>query len=264
MNGAIFSAVFSLGIGAFLLSKNSPSMPERKLLVCSLLGAIASNLLVWLSWKPSDATTYQLSLSASLQAAVSLLPANMFAFSTDGTAWKAAIIGLLIAAACYVISTKIISRTLSFGDLIIALAIAAGLSIVLAVSIGRSQTGHLVFHYGNLTILLPIASWIVVSKALRPRQSLIIGCLLTGLYTSAYVTNLEWRSSLILAKQEVYRDIDFALHQQDPAVIVDRFPEEFLWSEEPALAAEQKRWIIRSLNVLRERQYQMYSVQKTP
>jgi hypothetical protein len=263
MNGAIYSTVISFGVFFFLVARCCLAKPVKKTFLFMLAIAIGVNLLVWISWTPSKAAGQGLFFVQSIRSTFILLSASMFAYATDGIAWKSAIILGLVVTAGYSTTRKSVTRSLTFSDLIMTLVIVASLLVILAVAVGRAQTEHLIFHYGNLTLLIPIVSWTIVSKDLNGRVSLVVGLLMLLLFSSAYIANLEWRSSLTKFKHKNYQGIDYALnHEPDPALIVDEFRDEFIWSDQ--LAAEQKIWIVNSINTLRQKRYPIYTLKAQP
>jgi hypothetical protein len=82
--------------------------------------------------------------------------------------------------------------------------------VVMSVAIGRSHLqGSWVptmgMHYGFLSVLIPILSWILVSKFLRSEARALIGLVLAGIFFVSFKENSDWRFSQIpyqVARQE--------------------------------------------------------------
>ena len=178
----------------------------------------------------------------------------MFHFSLSGTEWKALIVIGLALAALITTARQASRRQLSVPDYALSLVIIASLGISLAVITGRGLSQDLVFHYGNLMGLLPIVSWIILSKQL-PRAAInILGLGLLLLYTLAYSANLEWRAGYILMKQNDYINVAYALrHDANPAQTIDKFKDEFVGASSETLAAQQRQWVIDSVTLLKSK-----------
>lgn len=261
MNGAIFSSVISTGLFAYIGFKSLKGTAKHLRHGWLLVFPLISNLIVWLAWTPSEASKHDFSLPQSLDALFKLLPASMFSFAASYFSWKSIIIIGLIFCALFLVLRKAQGSQLSSSDLILSLIICASVLVIVAVTIGRSDSEHLVFHYGNLTILVPVTAWIIISSHISNFASSLLATSLVILFAASYFTNLEWRSSLILSQRDVYREINYALNNEpDPARIVQKFPQEFLWTNDPALANEQLKLIVRSINTLRLKNYPNYAL----
>lgn len=257
MNGAIFSTVITGGLLAHCGTRRFLGGHLDKFNLSLLTIPVAVNVMVWTSWMPSEASKRQASFPESLGAVFKLLPASMFDFAANGIKWKSLIIMGLVIAALVTTLRQAIYHRLTMSDLMLSLVLIASLMVIFAVTIGRGPSEHLTFHYGNLTLLLPLAAWIILSKHLPEIASITLALSILILYGNAYYANLEWRSGLILFRQNQCAGVTYALkHETDPGKIVDGFRDEFIWSED--LAADQKRWIVDSINTLRGKGYPNY------
>jgi len=84
----------------------------------------------------------------------------------------------------------------------LAAGLAASLILVIAIAAGRSdyQGGWnpvLAFHYGYLTILIPLFSWIIVSVHLGPKWTAIYGTAVVLFFTLSFMANAQWRMEYI-------------------------------------------------------------------
>jgi len=254
MNGAIFSTVISAGLLAPLGINHYLGRGRQKAYFLWLLIPIAVNLLIWLSWNRVELPINRGGLMESLGAISRLFSSQMFHFSLSGTEWKALIVIGLALAALITTARQASRRQLSVPDYALSLVIIASLGISLAVITGRGLSQDLVFHYGNLMGLLPIVSWIILSKQL-PRAAInILGLGLLLLYTLAYSANLEWRAGYILMKHNDYANVAYALrHDANPAQTIDKFKDEFVGASSETLAAQQRRWVIDSVTLLKSK-----------
>lgn len=254
MNGAIFSTVISCGGLAVLISKQrAGKLSNPKVLALAII-PIVMNLIIWLSWKRIDLPTPRGDLKQTFTALIQLLPAQMFAFASSGAAWKALVIFSLTTAALITLARRLRRRQISLAEIALGLVIIASLAISLAVITGRGISPDLIFHYGNLMVLLPIAAWLVLSKqgASLAVHSLAAGLLV--LFFTAYITNLEWRAGLTLYKQNEIAQVTYALrHEADPSRAIDKFKDEFVTAQSEPLASQQRRWAIDSMTVLKSK-----------
>ena len=255
MNGAIYSTVISGGLLTILGIKYYLGRGGlQKAFFFRLWIPIAINLLIWLSWKRVELPTIRAGLAESLAATFQLLASQMFQFALSGVQWKALIVFSLAVSALITAARRASQRQLSLPEYALSLVIIASLGISLAVITGRGLSQHLVFHYGNLMGLLPIASWILLTKQLPKIALNALGLGLLLLFFLAYSTNLEWRAGLILYKQNDYVNTAYALrHDSSPGQTIDKFRDEFITTSSESLAAQQRQWVIDSVNQLKSK-----------
>lgn len=260
MNGAIFSTVMSTGLLAFLGVRCAIGKPTKRAFLLVLSLAVSSNLLVWLSWTPSSATTQAPTISDILASSWTLLGASTLALTTQQPALTSGLVLMLASAACIALVTRARSGDLHFSDLVLCLVILASLLTIAAVAIGRAQTEIPIFHYGYLIVLLPISSWIIISRSSRAWVEMLAASTLVALYATSYATNLNWRLDLLPSQARRSRELEEALHsERDTGAIIDRFGRELIGGNSRAVA-KNRRKINDRLKLLRQRKYPLYKV----
>src|SRR5262249_53957148 len=79
--------------------------------------------------------------------------------------------------------------------------LCATLLLMLALAAGRSKSQSwapgLEMHYGLLTIMMPIISWIIVSSHVSGKTQAVVGVLLVALFARAYTANWDWRFAYV-------------------------------------------------------------------
>lgn len=220
------------------------------------------NLVVWLAWSPSTASKQVFSLQASITTVIELIPASIFAFAPRSAAWNSIAIALLTLAALWLLMPRWRALGLSLSDIVLSLVICASMTVIIAVAAGRAGTEHLIVHDGNLTLLLPITAWMVLSTHGGRLGTMVITPLVLFLFVASYLANFEWRSSPLAARRQVYANINSALHHEtDPSKIIRDFPEEFPLPCNSFLARKRMKTMTRGIETLRRSGYPNYALQ---
>jgi hypothetical protein len=261
MNGAIFSTVIVAGIFFFCLLKRKTFKRHNTFLKTALVLLLIENLAIWFFWTPSEATREGVIYSEIARFFLRLLPSSMFHHALNNYIyWKIGIflLGLIIAA--IIIYQKIKINRYLFSDFIITLTLFTNLLVILAISLGRSgaQEGWndlLISHYGNLTLLIPILIWLLISSHFTQKTLFFSGFFLLVVFGLSYIDNFQLRTKIVNSTFEKQIQMVYELnHTQDLKKFVSNHPFQFTWGNSPQ---EQESVSIR-LEMLRNQGYLTY------
>jgi len=220
------------------------------LCLCLCLGIEAS---IWLAWKPSGATGFELDLPEFFKFMAGLLPSSMLVFAFENAWWKTLLVLFLVVLATIFFIRDSLKKP-NFGQFVLMCGLGASLLILASVSFGRAKAqggwaSIIVMHYGYLSLLIPICSWIVVSKGLSRFWSGALGLVLFAVYAKAFMVNLDWRKAWVERAWQHQDEVMKALHESsDPQPVVDRYALDFTWSVEPPFKAA----VVDGIKLLRE------------
>lgn len=266
MSGAIFSTVMTGGVLLSFLVQIWRRQPVNRLLLSLLVLVLVENALVWLLWQPSSAVKGGTSWVGMMQIFLNLLPSSMFTYSLQHLAWKILIIVGLLGLAAYALYLSVRSHRYTFSDLVLALGILANLAVILSVAVGRSAAlggwnDALVVHYGNLTGLLPILTWLLISKHFNPKLTLVLASATLVVFLAAYQANYQWRveytDTSISRNQLIYQAFN---QQPDVEKLVAQFALDFTLSGTPI----EQREAVRCITTLRSLNYPVYRLNPPP
>ncbi|MGY2137203.1 hypothetical protein ACW9I8_11375 [Pseudomonas reactans] len=226
VNGMLFSTVITTGMVAWLfLNNNDSPIAKRSFSVVLLLEAT-----LWLKWNPTAASsTDGLNLPEFFTYFYNLMPSSMGVYAFDGTSWKACVIIILFLLSVFYCALSLLKKSLNLNDVILILAAAASFVVMLSVAVGRSKiqgpwNNGVAMHYGSMSLFIPLACWMIISKRLPTRATIALGLVLTGIYLLAYMKNLEWRENVILQASAHQEEVIKALQSGvPPEVIVEKY-----------------------------------------
>jgi hypothetical protein len=261
MNGAIFSTVISAGLLTYYLLKFNFGKSISKSLKIALAFLLLENIAVWALWTPSEASRQGAIYGEIARFFLRLLPGSLFNYSLNNYVyWKIALFlfGLVLAGTIFY--KKLRNRNCLFPDFMITLIIVANLVVILLISISRSaaQEGWsniLIFHYGNLTLLIPILIWFLISNHFTEKTLFFSGILFLLIFSLSYIDNFQLRAKIIGSTFENQIRMVYELnHTQDIKNFVANYPLELTWKGSPG---EQESVSI-MLEMLRKQGYLTY------
>jgi len=262
MNGVIFSSVLIILVASFSLVKHRYTLKLNVLSLLLICLVFLENVFIWLLWTPSAASSGITNISSLLECFFKLLPASMVVYTFSNAIWNIGfvLVGLLLAA--YGLYRAVRNEGLSYILLIAAAIITATLALVASAAIARSKAAGdwdntLIMHYGFLTVLLPIFSWIIISKYCQKKITVVFGVVAVIVFTSAYFDNYKWRYEFANSTQDKQRIIANALKENDDVRdIVEKFNRDFTWSD----SYDAKQAVVVGLEELRQFNFPIYSL----
>jgi hypothetical protein len=194
MNGMIISSAMTV---TFL------ALPRADLMrpVTALLAAatVATNVVLWITWVPSDAANVG-GFDAARVAGFfyGLITSSLIAAADGGTVWKAGIMVMLVCAALWFGTRSVIrDRGKIISTVVMLGMLCATLLLMLSIAFGRTKDAGWfpadAVHFGYATILMPIVSWILVSSHVGRKNGTVAGALLVALFGWAYWVNMDRR-----------------------------------------------------------------------
>jgi len=156
------------------------------------------DIALWLTWRPSAAAHPPVNLIAVSQFAYGMLLGSLGTYSFSGSGFKFVILCFLFAVACVQLSRSAARNALGLVELASTAALLSSFAVVVAVAVGRSShqggwNNVLTFHYGYLTVLIPVVSWIVSTSKLSRRACLLASIPAIVLFGGAFIQNAKWR-----------------------------------------------------------------------
>jgi len=255
MNGAVLSGLIALPMLIYLQAVKFPSgRVNARLASALLLTALAAVVWIFSSWRPSDAAgmAADIGFVETARAAVK----NWFLLISP-RGWRLPPVAprlyyllngmLYISAMALVVKRLRVDRNVpertAQGPLILASVMAAALALLLSIAVGRAAywSPGLELHYGYLAVILPLASWVILSTELRRMAAAAVGILLLIVYGSAYLENarasVAWTSGDQRGKiAQIYTDIGSGISID---TFVDRHIRHFFYVD----SEECRRWL---------------------
>ena len=262
LNGLIFSTVLAGGLGLYWGLGWLKGWGDDRRLLLLLLPILAQDMALWLLWSPSAATAGSPDLISVVSSCFTLLSASMVVFMFTGTLWKSALVAaavLLAFSGLYIQSRK---RTLDFADLFLCLCLVASFVLILSVPLGRGTeagglSNGLSMHYSFLTVLVPILSWILISRSFPTRITGPIGIGMVLLFGAAYLSNTHWRHehmNVIYGRQQT---VEAALRRvADIPSLVNEYTLDLTWQSDD----NAKRPVVQGLAILRGHGFRIYEL----
>jgi hypothetical protein len=159
--------------------------------------------LLWVFWRPSAASNVDsFSLALIVQFFYGLFNSSLIVYAFQYPAWKCGILALLLAAALGFGCRSLMRRSeRPLSDVALLGMLCATILLMLALAAGRSKyqswAPGLEMHYGFLTIIMPIVSWIIVSSNVNRKTQVVVGVLLVALFARAFMANWNWRFTYV-------------------------------------------------------------------
>lgn len=169
--------------------------------VAVVLSIVVNGLLWWL-WEPSGASTVShFSLVAALHYIFGLVDSSLIVFAIRHP-WPGKFVALallLLCGLCFGTIAVLRARGRSIAHLALLGVLVATCVVMIAIALGRSKYQAwfpgLERHYGYLTILGPIAAWILISARINRVARSVLGLLIVALFVRAFQANWEWRTA---------------------------------------------------------------------
>lgn len=259
VNGLIFSSFLVVGI-AFYIVKNRKSNRDCYAISMMTILLAALNVFIWLMWSPSASSGGEFNFFSVLEIFLKLLPSSMAVFALSKTYWKICFIVFAILFVGYVVAINQKNEKFKFSDLFLVFSLLASLLVVLSIAIGRGKfqggwNNTLLFHYGFLTVLIPIIVWIFISKRLDRKVLFFISAVVCFIFAYAYYDNYVWRMNYMASVYDSNRLVNNSLKDEtDVNKLVDKHVLDFTWKDDRAA----KQPVIEGILSLRAKSYPIY------
>lgn len=262
MNGLVLSVVFSATVAIGLFLHKEISIEKRLMDKILILVLCLIVIIIVVKWEPSAAAHADASLLQKLSVFYLLHsgPFSILAFGHSAT-FASLVIFLSLASAAFLFK-KYLQNSLDVLDLFLVAALIASEALLLVVAFGRAgaQGGWsnvLLMHYGPLTFLPLIFSWIILSNFLSLKSKNILSVLLLGLFIFSYHKAYDWRQDHINKTLSKQLTVEKSLTQIfDVKEFVDEQTLELTWQD----SDEQKLYVERGLTQLLSLSYPRYQL----
>ncbi len=201
LGGLVISSTLTLVVAATFYHDWRANGRRRSVAACVALGLCgAVNAALWFTWSPSSASsTTAFSLPVAADYLFGLVNSSLVVYAFVNANVKFAVLAALFAAGLAFGTYSIWrSRGRSLAETYMIGALVATLLLMLAIALGRSRyqpwAPGLEMHYGYLTILAPITSWLLVSARIGRTARTVLGLVLLAMFARAYQANWDWRS----------------------------------------------------------------------
>ena len=257
VNGLLVSSFIGVLFAIYFLIERIKKYHSRHYIqYLSLSILVFSNVLIWIYWIPSAASTLTPSFVKSFYFFRGLLNSSLVVYAFDNALWKSMVIPLLfIMATIYFvrsIMTKAFSEPVSNTSIALIGSLLATVFCMIGLSYGRSAynsgwSSGLEMHYGFLTTLVPIISWILVSTS--SKWSLPLGFILFLVYANAFVVNANWRFQYLAESTSLNNKIQAEIADKSISAydIANKYIKQFYWQDTPDI----KQNIANGIDILR-------------
>lgn len=217
MNGAILAGIISFTALVHLYAvRPIESIAMTHVTAVLFATALAAVGVVFFSWQPSGAS--RMPRDAALLDSVRSVMENWFLLITPhgrrlplaAPSLYYAANSVLYAAAIVIVGYRLWANhksTTGVGQGLLALAsvVLGGLALLLSIAIGRSSywSPGLEVHYGYLAVILPLASWIIISTETPKKLTVWVASGLLFIYGAMYLNNLDLVQEEIDYKRKV-------------------------------------------------------------
>ncbi|CFR02275.1 Uncharacterised protein [Yersinia frederiksenii] len=262
MNGVIISTFITVSILPYLLYIKNKNGYINNYLISFVIFTLLINMVILLLWAPTSASTSESNIFDFIEILIKLMSASMAVYIFNDSTWKFLLIPIVFLFSCYVIFNKIKNKNINFSDYFIFVSLIGTLAIIASVALGRSKIqggwgGVLAMHYGFLTILLPVLSWIIISTYSRKIIIIPVAFLMVIIFSYAYKNNYEWRSENVQSTLDKQMSIYSGFKSTDNSQeLVDKFIHEFNWKDDD----NSKKTITSGIDLLRVYGYPIYTV----
>ncbi|MGB8887959.1 MAG: hypothetical protein WCC87_14610 [Candidatus Korobacteraceae bacterium] len=261
MNGLVASSCATVAMMGWLLLCRVSKVPVRQTRAIYLL--LALNLVVdialWASWKPSEvANVGHFNVYNFGRFIYCILPSCFVLYSFTDIWWKSDLVLLLLLGAVVIFCLSL--RRWRLSEFSCFLGIVCSIAVLASVAVGRSKLHEvwdpaLGMHYGYLSILIPLLSWVIISSKLPTEWTVILSLVLIITFGKAFQVNAKWRFEQIISSAPHQREVVNALESgQDPRVLSDKYALDFTFGTQDSL----KRDVAQGINAFRQSGARLY------
>jgi hypothetical protein len=187
--------------------------------------AIASCIIVIALWKPSPVSDQQATLRQFLLFSWEMSSGSLSAWASPHRALKWIAIALLCAGGLSIYVHKRVYRS-PFGMAVGTVWLA---SFVLIAAVAKGRAGSANWdqgydgHYGYLTVLIPVLSWIALSTSQRATRSTAL--FVAAFFGAAAIYNYVWRVDLAKYQAPMFAVVQQAIASRVPSrqIVDDNF-----------------------------------------
>jgi hypothetical protein len=237
LNGVVLSLVCTVLMGVHLLSMRGK---VAKWTYLAMAAAAASNVAQISLWHPSAASEQgSLTFHALAMFVWNMSSASLLQDAAAHRLWKWAFIAVLFVASVVAYFVCRLYRTVSGAA--IGSVVVASFALMVAVASGRAASADWNSgydgHYGYLTVLIPILSWVVLSFAAPRWWHHILTLAVLVFFGSAAVVNYRWR--IEYAKEQIpqFIAVEAEIASSKPArsIVDDHYAVLYLGDDREAL-----------------------------
>ncbi|MNJ43558.1 hypothetical protein D3C77_385690 [compost metagenome] len=239
LNGVVVGAALAFAMLAYFALGRS----DRRLETSSrnaLLIALVMNGAQFAFWKPSGASQGMAPIHQIIDYFYGLYTSAYPVFSHVYSTYIAVFILTLLLIGVPLGLKQLIKKGDTLATFILLAAVASTFLLMASVAYGRAQVSAWApgtdMHYGILTVIIPAALWMVVSKLGGKIVSGVAGIAFLVLSVSAFMFSAEWRMSYVNQSGPQFRSAQLAIiSSQDAKDVTDTHMAAFYYSDTPKI-----------------------------
>lgn len=218
--------------------------PKQGLPIALFSLVLLINAILWSEWTPYSASSlkqfdpHQFALYFR-----GLVISSITLFSYEHATLKFIFLFSVFLIASAICAQRALRGSLSFIDAVIWLPAATSLLVIMSVAIGRSAiqgawAPGISLHYGFLSVLIPLMSWIVASKYLPDRAKAALGVGLALFFFVSFQINSDWRIAQIPYQIPHQAEVVDALQSKASAEdLADKYTPDFSMNKQDTVHA---------------------------
>ena len=239
LNGLIPATIATVAVLAWVLYYEAPRLRGATVPITLLIAVLLVDATLWLSWTPSPTASpgnFRLHEFALYMRGLVIGSTGLFSF--EHAAWKFVVFISLFVAAMTICLQRFLKRTIDIQDALLAVGAAASFAVLASIAIGRSKLygewqPQIGLNYGFLSVLIPLLSWIVLSKFLPYSAREIIGFALVVIFLASFKENADWKFALLTPTAERHAEVISALQSgADPQSLNKKYGADFMMSND--------------------------------
>lgn len=269
ISGLVVSSTLSGVFSIYFLRECFSSKKRRPLsLYLVVVMVVLTNFYLWLNWSPSAASSLGPSFIPTIEFFFGLFNSSLVVYAFKNIEIKTLLLFFLffVGILCVNRPNTIENNLGSVSKLALIGSLASTILLMFGLACSRStyQEGWspgLEMHYGFLTILVPITSWVVVSS--KTRFSAPLGLMLVVLYSGAFFDNAEWRFIYLTRTPNLNNEIQLLIADEmiDSGFISGKYIKQFYFIDNPKVRSD----VARGIDLLRKQggfNYKRFQIEK--
>lgn len=239
LNGVVVGAVLAFSMLAYFVLGRSDRKLESSSRI-ALLIALTMNVAQFAFWKPSSASQGMAPTQQIIDYFYGLFTSTYPVYSHGHSIYIAVFLLVLLLIGVPLGLKQLIKKGDALTTFILLAAAASTFLLMASVAYGRAQVSAWApgtdMHYGILTVIIPAALWMVVSKLGGKIVSSVSGFAFLVISVSAFMFSAEWRMSYVDQSGPQFRVAQLAIaSSQDAKEVTDTHMAAFYYSDSPKI-----------------------------
>lgn len=239
LNGVVVGACLAFSILTYFFLHRSNRKPDVSNIVTMSI-AMVMNIAQFVFWKPSEASQGMAPIRQIVDYFYGLCTSAYPVYSHGHSTYIAVFIALLLLMGGYLGIKQVFKKGDTLATFSLLASTMATFLLLLSVAYGRAQVSAWApgtdMHYGVLTVIIPAALWMIISKFGGKVTSGVIGGCFVVLSVTAFMFSAEWRLYYVAQSGPLFRSAQMAIaSEKDPKEVTDTHMSAFYYSDSPAI-----------------------------